>query len=327
MAYKHLVNTISRKRLASLYQLWRTHQNDSVGGFTLTEVLATIIIGGIVISSLLAVMIELLQTDQQEATLTQTQQEMQMALDYIADDLRESVYIYSNTTGLPDFGANVTPVLAFWKVEPIDEDELPVDIEEEDSLEDVEAKCNSKFSDVDKQAECRALVVRRHFYSLIVYLQSSELDWKWNGRSRLLRYRLPKYTRSNLATLEISEKFVDPIQGNSFPSWLTSNGSDIDDSRDDSSDVLVDFVDDPASNADTNLLNCPVDYSRTPSNAATSTSFFACVRDTNNVLGENQDVILYLRGNAEGKGRLNHNGVLPALQSRVTLRGVIDKFN
>ena len=309
--------TSKQQSLKLFLQLWRTDQRKTTAGFTLTELLATILIGGIVISSLLAVIVEFLQTDQQETARTQIQQEMKAAMEYIEEDLRESVYIYPTTNGLPNFGANVTPVLAFWKAEPIDEDELPADSEGE---------CDDNFSTEALRAECRALIFRRRAYSLVIYFQSTESNETnptWEGKSRIRRYELPTY--SDTATLTRSPRFVDPVQDDSFPSWLDNNGSAVTPGLRDKP-VLVDFVDDPTSN--TASLTCPTTgYIRTPSNAANFNSFFACVRDTGNVLGVNQDVILYLRGNAEGRGGLSSNEILPTLQSRITLRGVIDKFN
>ena len=311
---------IAKQQSLKLFlQLWRTDQRKTTAGFTLTELLATILIGGIVISTLLAVIVEFLQTDQQEAARTQIQQEMKAALEYIEEDLRESVYIYPTINNLPNFGTNVTPVLAFWKAEPVE-----YDTNNNNVLDINELNCNS-FSNANKKAECQALIVRRRAYSLVIYLQSTESNPRWEGKSRLLRYELPRYRRNNFTTqLETSTGFVDPVQDDSFPSWLTNNGSAIPTG---SPDVLVDFVDDPTSNTASNLPTCPTDYTRTPSNAATNNSFFACVRDSGNSLGVNQDVILYLRGNAEGRGGLSSNEILPTLQSRITLRGVIDKFN
>ena len=304
-----------QQSLKLFLQLWRTYQRKTTAGFTLTELLATILIGGIVISTLLAVIVEFLQTDQQETARTQIQQEMKAALEYIEEDLRESVYIYPTTNGLPNFGTNVTPVLAFWKAEPIDEDKLPADSEDE---------CDDNFSTEALQAECKALIVRRRAYSLVIYFQSTESDATWEGKSRVRRYELPAY--SDTEELERSTGFVDPVQDDSFPSWLDNNGSIVTTMLTDKP-VLVDFVDDPTNNAVPNVPTCPTRYSRTPNNAATNNSFFACVRNTGGSLGVNQDAILYLRGNAEGRGGLSSNEILPTLQSRITLRGVIDKFN
>ncbi len=130
--------------------------------------------------------------------------------------------------------------------------------------------------------------------------------------------------------------------------------------------VLVDFVDDdnpasPPSNLPTcldedditsdNLLQVAEDdpsnggngngvldvYIPTPLNTGTgqpdSTSFFACVRQSflqGDVSEGNQDVILYLRGNPTGRSGFEANPnsykPLPTVQSRVVLRGVVDKL-
>ncbi|MGK7872039.1 MAG: hypothetical protein AB4426_01600 [Xenococcaceae cyanobacterium] len=93
--------------------------------------------------------------------------------------------------------------------------------------------------------------------------------------------------------------------------------------------VLVDFVDDPTSNADPDLPTCDTQYNRLHSDATNYKSFFACVRriNTDSGLGANQDIVLYLRGNAKGREVITDDSFLPTLRTRVTLRGVIDKFD
>ena len=69
-------------------------------GFTLIEVLVSMVVAGFVISGLMFLVVDLLRTDQRELTLEQTQQDMKRALDYISDDLREAVFVYDNPTVL-----------------------------------------------------------------------------------------------------------------------------------------------------------------------------------------------------------------------------------
>jgi prepilin-type N-terminal cleavage/methylation domain-containing protein len=64
------------------------------GGFTLTELLVVVIISSIIVSALLGLVVQLTGTEQRESVRTETQREMQMALNYIASDLRQAVYIY-----------------------------------------------------------------------------------------------------------------------------------------------------------------------------------------------------------------------------------------
>jgi hypothetical protein len=62
------------------------------------------------------------------------------------------------------------------------------------------------------------------------------------------------------------------------------------------------------------------------------------VRKIGEVLGLNQDIFIYLRGDATGRNGLikedkvltseiNKKSTLPTLQTQVTLRSAIDKFN
>jgi prepilin-type N-terminal cleavage/methylation domain-containing protein len=65
-----------------------------------------------------------------------------------------------------------------------------------------------------------------------------------------------------------------------------------------------------------------------------STSFFVCIRgqlDSANQLkqpelGEIQDIVVFLRGNAYGRARFLQDAYLPTLQTTVTLRGIINKI-
>lgn len=332
------------QKYSFLYKFWHTNRFKNNLGISLTELLVTIVIGGIAISGLLAAMVELLRTDQQEAAREETQQEMQAALSFIAEDLRESVYVYDGTqtrntsptdntqvshnvlSKLPNFGTGVTPIIVFWKAEQLSATQLS-------TLQSM--NCNSfATTPVDKKAECENLKLKRRAYSLVVYLQSTVSDPQWKGKSRILRYELPKYvsTTSGFASLTHSTGFVDPGENNNFPTWpFDSNGNDLQGGTlptlaQSPPEVLVDFVDAPNSTA-ASVPDCPsTNYSRLPSNATSSNSFFTCVRTIGNALGRNQDIILYLRGNAEGKGGTIDKNYLPTQQTSVTLRGVIDKF-
>lgn len=75
----------------------------------------------------------------------------------------------------------------------------------------------------------------------------------------------------------------------------------------------------------------PSDYIRSPYDDPETTtddnnSFFACVRDTNNELQSsfNQDTLLFLRGNAQGKPGIIDKTPLTILQRGVISRSVID---
>jgi len=65
------------------------------GGFTLTELLVTIIIGGLIITSITAIMTDIVRASKEEEVRNNTQRDMKKALDFIAADLEEAVYIYT----------------------------------------------------------------------------------------------------------------------------------------------------------------------------------------------------------------------------------------
>ncbi len=76
------------------------HQlNKKNSGFTLIELLVGLILAGLVITPVMSFMINILDTSRREEAKAASEQEVQSALDYIAQDLRQAVYIY-NATGL-----------------------------------------------------------------------------------------------------------------------------------------------------------------------------------------------------------------------------------
>lgn len=91
------------------------------GGFTLIELLVGLVMAFLVILPLLGFMVNMLQTDRQEQAKANSEQEIQAALDYIARDLEQAVYIYDGD-GLNKIRQQVAlqdttniPVLVFWK--------------------------------------------------------------------------------------------------------------------------------------------------------------------------------------------------------------------
>ena len=189
-------------------------------------------------------------------------------------------------------------------------------------------------------------------YSLVVYLQVANIypniDPNWRGQSRILRYELPKYD-PNGTLLTRNTGFIDPSYANNLSSWPFQGGVNLQTTTPTGSPVvLVDFVDSPTSTADpNNLLTCDItpsttvaqpalpapqipNQTRVPAAAATNTSFFTCITTITGNTGQDQDVTIYLRGNAYGQPGVTvlaggTNTVLSPLQTTVTLRGVVDK--
>lgn len=177
---------MTRKAVQTLLKILPFSRKRTKGyGFTLLELLITILISGTIITALLAFVVDLMQTDRREYARSETQREMEMALNFMTDDLREAVYIYDRveqTRGalnpLKNYIPNnlnqgsdpAVPILAFWKAERLPystTQQLPADI-------------NSCAT-----AECKQVLIRRRTYSLVVYYVAKTRPMTPNGRVRL----------------------------------------------------------------------------------------------------------------------------------------------
>jgi type II secretory pathway pseudopilin PulG len=65
-----------------------------VNGFTLIELLVALLLAFLVLTPLLGFMVNILSTDQKEQAKANSEQEIQTAVNYIANDLQQAVYIY-----------------------------------------------------------------------------------------------------------------------------------------------------------------------------------------------------------------------------------------
>ena len=110
-------------------------------GFTLLELLVAMIIGSLIVLALLTLVVQLTETNQKDAARTQVQQDMQSAMDYVAQDLRSAVFVYNGEclqgkagpsfakscpgiinyipTTINDDPLEKVPVLAFWRTKEL----------------------------------------------------------------------------------------------------------------------------------------------------------------------------------------------------------------
>ncbi|HEY9619176.1 MAG TPA: prepilin-type N-terminal cleavage/methylation domain-containing protein [Crinalium sp.] len=315
-------------------------------GFTLIELLIVTVIAAGIVSGLVYLVIQLLGADQRESARAETQREMQMAMDYISNEMREATYVYTGTcfdgsdvncprgaAGVPltnFLPASLTnqsvPIVAFWRQYPL-------------SSTMRNNVCNGS-------ANAPAICLNANSYALVVYsLSRLDTNTVWKGRARITRYVLSQYDNAGTA----NPGYADPsITG--FQSWpfLIRDGNAPANQQvgtpAGTPAALVDFVDDGTGAASstpalTTNAACPdnpgttaTDYVLTPTttqlNAAgfnnARTSFYACVSPI--TVGTNQDVILYVRGNARGRGGIpTDKTFLPTLETRVLIRGVLDR--
>ena len=341
-------------------RLYLSSKSPKPTGFTLVELLVAMFIGSVITSILLLLVVQLLQTSQRESARSDTQREMQMALDYIGRDLREAVYVYDgrclsnsppvgNTcTGLLKAGylpaalsqSTSLPVLAFWRVDP-----LPPKI---DKLCIDNAAAFSRTGTQQEQDAALAPIsgvpcVSRRMYTLVVYsLDSDNTDKTWSGRARIKRYQLPQYAYGAAAANAVTPGWLFPAGGDvSFMTWplnaqkgdASTRGTPVGSNN----QVLVDFVDlkGLASGTLTTNAVCPSvpvttpptpEYILTPS-SADNRGFYVCVKGAESNGNLNQEVSVFLQGNAAGRPGLplGSSNVPISMQTRVMTRGALEK--
>ncbi len=329
---------MNRKSLKYFLNWLHSTNKQELEGFTLIELLVALAIGSIAIAGLLSIVTNMLQADQKDAARAETQQQTQMALDYIGEELKEAVYVYdgrcfqaggqpglcsyvAGTAGYvlnPD--ANSVPIVAFWKLRPFPQF--------------IQTMCASP--NPPAATNCTS----GKSYSLVVYYLRQNLPsdpTQWQGPARITRYELTQFDSSNNT---VTAGYIDPSAvGTSFQSWPQVNGTPPTSSvTPNSVNILVDSIDFPTATPNLNCTNpknltpAPTTSSYVASPLNGSASFYACVRTTANATatgvnqqGTTQDVWLYLTGNASGKTGLNNNLYRPTLNTDVIVRGVPNK--
>ena len=253
---------------------------------------------------------------------------------------------------------SASPVLAFWRVDELPQTLISRCAASAASLNNTTNPPPTATGGGIGGVPC----LSRRTYSLVVYyLDTANASNIWQGKARIRRYELTQFASTGAP----NPGWVDPTTTvNNFLGWpfnaagvnlqtaatladgstniyqgaITGANANL------SPPVLVDFVDDPITPAST-ANACPGDsaaagslppFVRTPVLATTITSFYACVRGggftaavppvPNNVGGRNQEVALFLRGNAAGRSGVPSTAkVVFDLQTRTLSRGSLQK--
>jgi prepilin-type N-terminal cleavage/methylation domain-containing protein len=316
-------------------------------GFTLLELLVVAAIAGGLVSGLMFIVVQLMQADQRESSRTETQREMQLAMDYISNELREAVFVYTGDY-LPTLqqyipvslstGGSV-PVLAFWKYDPFP-----------DAVKDACVRATPPAGVGCMAGQSYALVV----YSLVQAPNPRPANSPWRGKARITRYTLTQFQGNSLT---VTPGYVNPSDEGNFATWPWLGGTNLQASRPTATagtvNTLVDFVDGQTDPPLDTPVRCPGNdpanpikpYTLSPPDSMLNSlprSFYACVSSslptgtgasTQNLqtVGSYQDVVLYLRGSAVGRPGIPASlparsaELLPTLETRVMLRGVLTR--
>ena len=334
-------------------------------GFTPLELLVAMIIGSLIVIALLTLVVQLTETNQKDAARSQVQQDMQAATDFVAQELREAVFVYNGEclqgNGTPTattlatkcpgivnhiptemVSATRTPVLAFWRTK-----KLPKAISTLcGTAPNPQQLSDSETAKTNPLVQAGVPCLAGNSYSLVVYAIDKKIPGDtWSGNARLIRYELSQFTDGATTQANQSTGYVNPLQDPKykFQQWpYASDGTSrqnvaVQPGRPVASPanpaVLVDFLDKEEA-AD---ISCDgfgdAAKALTPSDTASPRGFYACVRGggvgTAAMLGENQDVLLVMKGNVSGQSGFNRDfnnkERISPLQTRVLIRGVVDK--
>jgi prepilin-type N-terminal cleavage/methylation domain-containing protein len=300
-----------------LNRLKSSNIKQKIDGFTLIELLVGIILAALVITPLLGFMVNVMVSDRQEQAKATSEQEIKSALDFIARDLEQAVYIYDADginairSQLPQYSQKdqFFPVLVFWKRQFIS------------GGISVTGGNNDTF-----------------VYSLVAYYLIRDGNSTWSNVARIGRFQISNgygvtstdinntrdpgfqmFNLQNSGTLKTKMDSWTPMAGESYTQQILP---------------VIDYVDQTTINSTSNPApTCSTgqvvpNYSGTgdsvPTGNTNTRGFYVCVDSTNTV------VEVYLRGNALARIQNNNfdfNGsnkvYFPQASRRVQGRGFV----
>ena len=129
------MKTLLRLLLKSQHQRNRSGPAQTEKGMALVELLVGAIMAFLIITPMIGFVVDMLNTDRREQVKSNTEQDIQAAVDFIAQDLSQAIYIYDNSAEgvpklvtekfLPSEARDGTPILVFWKRQPL-KNSLPI---------------------------------------------------------------------------------------------------------------------------------------------------------------------------------------------------------
>ena len=213
------MKSLLRLLLKNQHRQNHSKQAQTEKGMTLVELLVGAIMAFLILTPMLGFVVDMLNTDRREQVKSNTEQDLQAAVDFIAQDLSQAIYIYDNkainfgTVGtgatpairnqLPNNGdPNRIPILVFWKRHQI-KNSVPYN----PTLTTRPNTC------VNKPEDCNDTYV----LSLVAYYQFKDNDATWCQPSGG-----PCPTR--IARYEIRDGVRDPSTLTYYPDAETTTG-------------------------------------------------------------------------------------------------------
>jgi type II secretory pathway pseudopilin PulG len=191
------MKTLLRLLLKNRHHQNRSPQAQKEQGMTLIELLIGMVMAFLILTPMLAFVVDMLNTDRREQVKANTEQDIQAAVDFIAQDLSQAIYIYDNNAinvgtattpairpQLPENGnLNRIPILVFWKRKQLPKS-LPIDTSVSSPVKPKDCEINPD--------QCNDTYV----LSLVAYYQFKDKENTWCQPSgndcptRIVRYEI-----------------------------------------------------------------------------------------------------------------------------------------
>lgn len=237
-----------------------SHPTKKNSGFTLIELLVAMILAVLVITPLLGFMINILDTDRKEQAKINSEQEIQTALDYIAQDLQQAIYIYDarGIAGYTDpiskkkiegiknklpYKSNIdrVPVLVFWKRQ-FEKDVITGSFKgtNDSFVYSLVVYYLIKSDNKNNKEEIWSNQYRIARFELKGGVRDIEKPFKGNGDTNYVKNQEPD---KGFALFELSNPSITGTLEDKMNSWRKGETSNISTYNLSNTDVLIDYID------------------------------------------------------------------------------------
>ncbi len=207
------MKTLLRLLLKNQHPRNRSEPAQTDKGMTLVELLVGAIMAFLIITPMLAFVVDMLNTDRREQVKSNTEQDIQAAVDFIAQDLSQAIYIYDNA-GVNAIKSSLipptsdpagTPILVFWKRQ-LQPNALPVIPTAADTPNP--SNCNTT------NTPCNDAYV----LSLVAYYQINDNNPIWCQPSgtdcptRIVRYQIRDGLKDPRAASPATQPYYDSVK-------------------------------------------------------------------------------------------------------------------